>query len=79
MIRVQLDQQWREKLLGLKSVLEFCDESGHVVGRFIPETDLEYLRERERLLAIPDEELDRIRDEEGEYSLEEIMHKLEQA
>ena len=79
MIRIQLDQTWRERLLGLDKTIEFCDETGKVLGQFVPSEDVRLQAARQRLLAITDEELDRIRDEEGEYTLEEILQRLEKS
>ena len=79
MIRIQLDQSWRERLLGLDKTIEFCDETGNVVGQFVPSDEMRLQAARQRLLAITDEELDRIRDEEGEYTLEEILQRLEKS
>ncbi|MFT3881737.1 MAG: hypothetical protein QM703_19015 [Gemmatales bacterium] len=79
MIRIQLDQTWRERLLGLDKTIEFCDESGKVLGQFVPSEDLLLQAARQRLLAITEEELDRFRDEEGEYTLDEILQRLEKS
>lgn len=77
MIRVQLDQTWREKLFGLDKTIEFCDESGKVVGQFVPSEEVRLQAARQRLLAVTDEELDRIRDEEDGKTLDEIIRELE--
>jgi hypothetical protein len=79
MIRIQLDQTWRERLLGLDKTIEFCDETGKVLGQFVPSEDVRLQSARQRLLAITDEELDRIRDEESGRSLDEILRDLEKA
>jgi len=79
MIRIQLDQTWRERLLGLDKTIEFCDESGYVVGQFVPSDEMRQQAARQRLLAVTDEEWNQIRDEEGGRSLEEILRDLEKA
>lgn len=79
MIRIQLDQSWRERLLGLDKAIEFCDDAGNVLGQFLPSDELRIQEARRRLLEVTDEELDLIRDEEEEYSLDEIIQKLEKS
>ena len=76
MSRVLLDPQLRSKLNGLDEQLEICDESGKTLGRFLPESLY-----RELLLAwakadLPDEELQRRRNEPRGRSLTEIWDKL---
>lgn len=77
MIRIQLDQAWRECLLGLDKTIEFCDETGNVVGQFIPNEQYRLQEARRKLLAVTDEELDRIRNEAGEFTTEEVIRRLE--
>ncbi len=78
MSRVMLDPQLRSKLNGLDDQLEICDESGKTLGRFLPEALY-----RELLLAwakadLPDEELQRRRNEPRGHTLAEIWEKLGQ-
>jgi len=78
MSRVLLDSQLRSKLNGLDDQLEICDESGKTLGRFLPEALY-----RELLLAwskadLPDEELQRRREEPRGRTLAEIWDKLGQ-
>lgn len=77
MIRIQLDQTWRERLLGLDKTIEFCDEAGNVVGQFLPNEELRLQEARKQLLSVTDEEWDRIRNEEGEFTTEEVIRRLE--
>lgn len=77
MIRIQLDQSWRERLQGLNQTIEFCDEDGKVVGQFVPSEDHRMQEARRSLLQVSDEEWARIRNEEGEYSTEEVLKSLE--
>ena len=77
MNRVVLDQSLRSKLNNLDSQLELCDESGRVVGYFVP------AEEHHRLLydwaqsQFTDEELERARQEPGR-TLSEIWARLGQ-
>jgi hypothetical protein len=78
MSRVMLDAQLRSKLNGLDDQVEICDESGQTLGRFLPESLY-----RELLLAwakadLPDEELQRRRQEPAGRTLAEIWEKLGQ-
>lgn len=77
MIRIQVDQEWRQWLFGLDKAIEFCDDSGKVVGQFVPSEEVRLARQR--MLAVTDDELDRIRDEEGEFTLAEIIRDLEKS
>ena len=72
MSRVILDSQLRSKLNGLTEQAEFCDESGNTVGHFVP-----LALYREMIVAwskahLPDEELDRRRQEPRGRTLPEI-------
>ena len=73
--RVTIDRAFRSKLGNLDSPLEFCDEEGRVLGRFIPEQD----RSRYAGAKSPNsnEELDRRLREESGRPLEEILRDLE--
>lgn len=69
MTRTVLDPSLRTKLPDLSQPLEFCDESGALLGIFTPVASLEPW--------ISDEELDR-RDADGEsYSTTEVLAYLE--
>src|SRR5260370_41975189 len=76
MSRVTLDSQLRSKLNGLDDQVEICDESGKTLGRFLPESLC-----RELLLAwskadLPDDELQRRRQEPRGHTLGEVLEKL---
>ncbi len=47
MTRIVVDVALQEKLTSSWETLELCDESGHVLGRFIPNIDWEAI-ERDR-------------------------------
>ncbi len=74
--KIVLDAQLRAKLNGLTESLEVCDESGEVVGQFLP-ADLY----KEMLFAwldaqIDEEELERIAKEPGGMTLPEVWKML---
>jgi hypothetical protein len=77
MIRIQLEQGWRKKLHGLDTAMEICDEDGNVIGQFTPSEEYRLQEARRQLLAVTDEEWERIRNEPGEYSTEEVIRQLE--
>jgi hypothetical protein len=70
MTRVHLDETLRQKLLNLQQPLELCDDAGKVVGVFTPMTTA-----AEPLLS--EEELQR-REQEPDYSTEEVLAQLRQ-
>ncbi len=76
MTKVTIEASFRGKFLDFKEPLELCDESGKVVGRFLPsvgEPEYEGLESK-----ITKEELLR-RKASGEqtYSTAEVMQRLE--
>ena len=74
MTRVVLDAHMCEKLLGLGQPADLCDESGRVVGVFMPLTEREAAnRARPPITA---EELQRRRTE-PDYSTDEVIAYLE--
>lgn len=75
MVRVTIDQVVRSKLGGLDSPLELCDETGRVVGHFIPVEDHSIYEGVES--PVSDEELDRRLREESGRPLEDILRDLE--
>ncbi len=79
MIRIQLDQMWREWLFCLDKMIEFCDETGNVVGQFVPNEEVQSQAARQQYLAVTNDERDRVRDEEGGRSQEEILRDLKKA
>jgi hypothetical protein len=76
MTRVIIDEALRKKLHGLNAVLEFCDESGRILGRFLPRPDpalydnLEPLISREELRR-------RKQSKEKTYTTAEVLAYLE--
>ncbi|MCG8584708.1 MAG: hypothetical protein MI757_08365 [Pirellulales bacterium] len=75
MVRVTIDDVLRSKLGNLDSPFEFCDESGRVVGHFIPEQDRSIYDGVE--CPVSNEELERIFREEPGRPLDDILKDLE--
>lgn len=74
MTRIMLDAELRGKLLNLSEPLEVCDESGRVVGRFLPISTALPPGYREPPLS--EEEWQR-REQEPGYRLEEVLARLD--
>jgi hypothetical protein len=72
MSRVILDSQLRSKLNGLTEQVEFCDESGKIVGRFVPESLYRELLVPWSKAHLADEELAHRRQEPRGRTLAEI-------
>lgn len=76
MNRVLVDDAMRTTLGKLRSQTEFCDQSGNVLGYFIPaEQDSKSIREWVRS-RISDEELERRAQESGGVTTAEVLKKL---
>jgi hypothetical protein len=73
MTRVNLDAALLSKLFNLTQPLELCDESGRLLGRFIPIPDLSRANGAEPQLS--EEELQR-REQEPDYSTAEVLGRL---
>jgi len=74
MTRVIVDPVTRAKLVNVRQPLELCDDSGNVLGQFIPVVD-----ESGRPDSVPqvdDEELDRRERQGGGRPLAEILSNL---
>jgi hypothetical protein len=65
----------RNKLLSLDPPVEFCDESGHAIGTFLPLSELEAARRA--MPPLSETELERRR-QGPEYSTDEVIAYLEQ-
>ena len=75
MVRVTVDAAFCSQLGGLDSPLELCDETGRVVGHFIPQQDRSIYEGVES--PVSDEELERrFRDESGR-PLDDILRDLD--
>jgi hypothetical protein len=76
MSRIIVDAALREKLSGLTEVVELCDESGRVLGRFLPKLDRAHYENLEP--QISKEELQRRRQsKERTYTTAEVLAHLE--
>ena len=76
MTKVVLNADLRNKLNGLNQPLEICDEAGHTLGQFLPQTDFERLIYNAVNAQISDEELERRLNEPGGNTLQEIWDEL---
>jgi hypothetical protein len=74
MTRIIVDESWRSKLLGFAAPVELCDETGRVVGMFVPAVD--YVAVEHARPPLSDEELDR-RTASASYTTAEILARLE--
>ncbi len=76
MIRIIIDATLPEKLQHLTEVAEFCDESGRVLGRFLPILDLSQYEPLEP--QISQEEIQRRKQNKGKtYPTAEVLDHLE--
>jgi hypothetical protein len=76
MSRVTLDPSLRTKLNGLNEPFEFCDESGRVLGHFLPEGAYRQLLHALAKSQISDEEITKLRQQTGGRTLAEIWEGL---
>jgi len=76
MARVIIDESLRTKLNGLSAEVEFCDESGRTLGRFLPEELFMKMLYAWLNSQVTDEELDEADREPGGRTLAEIWKSL---
>ena len=78
MTRVTVDAATAAKLQGLSQYLEFCDESGNVLGHFEPNEKSPAFREWLRSLdhGLTEEEFQRRVTQRSGCSTEELMARL---
>lgn len=76
MVKLTIDHDTRKKLSDLKERLQFCDESGKVLGYFQPVADSSHYEGVDSLVS--QEELDRRSREGGGRPLADILADLEQ-
>jgi hypothetical protein len=74
MTRIVVDANLRTKLHDLTQPLEFCDEAGKVLGRFLPEASGS--RKGPEPPFLSEEELQR-REQESDYTTAELLARLE--
>lgn len=76
MTRVVLDASLRAKLNDLTHPLEFCDEAGHVLGRFTPTPDASRYEALEP--QISRDEMERRKRSKGKtYTTAQVLEHLE--
>jgi hypothetical protein len=76
MTRVLLDSGLREKLQNVNEA-ELCDESGRTVGHFLSEEAYRRWIYDRANAQVSDEELQRVLEEPGGRSLDEILARLQ--
>jgi hypothetical protein len=78
MSKYVLDPDLRAKLNGLNEQIEFCDESGKTLGRFVPEEEYRRMQYAlaEALCPYSQEELERMRQEKGGRPLADLWKEL---
>jgi hypothetical protein len=79
MTTVILDDTLRQKLHGLEAEVELRDETGKIVGHFLPAEKYQSLLYAWARNRLSDEELKRRREEPGGRSLAEILADLERS
>jgi hypothetical protein len=76
MTRIIIDQQLKDKLRNLDQPAELCDESGHILGQFLPAFNPEAYEGLEP--PISEEEIQaRIKSKGKTYSTAEVLAHLE--
>jgi hypothetical protein len=75
MSRIVVDAELRNRLLNLMEPLEFCDESGRVLGRFLPAGDPS--EHPPSGPEVGDEELERRAKSDKWYTTDEVLAHLE--
>jgi len=74
--KVILDDALKSKLNGLDEQLELCDEGGQTIGQFLPQALYRDLLVAWSKAWISDEELERLRRQQGGRPLAEIWKDL---
>jgi hypothetical protein len=76
MTRIKVDAELKARLHNLSEPLEICDETGFMMGRFIPAVDPSQIEPNEP--TISEEELQRReRSNERRYTTAEVLKHLE--
>jgi hypothetical protein len=76
MRKLTLDSQLRGLLNGLDEQIEVCDETGKIVGYFVPEADYRQFVYAWLNAQVTDEELEQAAREPGGRTLAEIWKSL---
>jgi hypothetical protein len=74
---VVIDSTLREKLRRFTEVVEFCDEAGQVLGRFLPVLDRSLYEDLEPQIS-PEELQRRKQTKDKSYTTAEVLKHLEQ-
>jgi len=78
MDKLTIDSSLRDRLGGLQSGLELCDETGQTLGYFVPVVHDDPELYRRAAAQISDEELERRRREPGKRrTTQEVLERLE--
>jgi hypothetical protein len=77
--KITLNPDLRSKLNGLTETLEVCDESGTPIGMFLPLGEYKKLLRREVAVPFTEEQIRRLRNQQGGRPLAEIMKELQQS
>jgi hypothetical protein len=76
MTQITVDPTLQQKIGDMTSQVAFCNESGAVVGRYIPEADYIKMLYASYKCDLSEEEWERRRAETGGSTLEEIWKQL---
>ena len=78
MDKVTIDSTVRAKLGDLSRQFEICDELGHTLGLYLPIPPFDPKLYQWAKAQVSDEELQRCREEPGEYTTAEVLRRLEE-
>ena len=78
MTQIIIDQTLRLKLGGMNEPVELCDDSGQVVGHYLPEAEYKRILYASVKIPYSDEEIARRRAQTGGCSLREIWDRVGQ-
>ena len=74
--RITLDPELRAKLNGLNEKVEICDETGKLIGLYLPLEDYKKLLYKNVEIPLAEAEIEERRKEKGGSSLAEIWKRL---
>ena len=77
--RIVLDPELRAKLSGLNEQMEICDETGKVVGLYLPLADYKKILYKGVEIPFSEEEIELRRKEKSGSSLAEFWKRMGQA
>jgi hypothetical protein len=76
MNKVVLDPLLRSRLHDLEAYIELCDESGKVLGYFVPRTEADEALHAWARQEFKEEEIEQARSESGGFSIHEVLAGL---